>query len=114
MRTILTISLIILLSPLSYFAQEKTTIYKDSTKSIRERVDDLLSRMTVLEKARQLDMYSGGAIVSDNHLEKEKADKVIGIDGIGSLHDFYPTESELSNQVQKYMVEKTRLGIPAY
>lgn len=113
MRTILTISLIILLSPLSYFAQEKTTIYKDSTKSIRERVDDLLSRMTVLEKARQLDMYSGGAIVSDNHLEKEKADKVIGIDGIGSLHDFYPTESELSNQVQKYMVEKTRLGIPA-
>ena len=33
--------------------------YKDSTLSVETRVEDLVGRMTVEEKARQLDMYFG-------------------------------------------------------
>jgi len=112
MRNLLKISFIILWAVIPLLAQQNLPIYKDASKSVKERVNDLLNRMTVLEKARQLDMYAGGKVISNNQFDPAKAEKVIGFDGIGSLHDFYPVKSELTNQVQKYMVEKTRLGIP--
>src|SRR5258708_6317654 len=43
---------------------------------------------------------------------EEKVVSSLGATGIGSIHDFYPLSSELSNRVQKYALEKTRLGIP--
>jgi beta-glucosidase len=42
----------------------------------------------------------------------EKIAAALGNTGAGSIHDFYPLSPELSNQVQKYAIEKTRLGIP--
>ncbi len=93
--------------------QGNRPIYKDASKPIEDRISDLLNQMTVLEKARQLDMYSGGEIVTNNQLVREKIETVIGKDGMGSLHDFYPLKSELPNEIQKYLVEETRLGIPA-
>lgn len=91
--------------------------YKDSNLPIEERVSDLLGRMTTEEKINQMDMYWGKQVAS---MEKHDAvsyseDKVVatlGTTGVGSIHDFYPLKSELTNQIQKYAVEKTRLGIP--
>ena len=38
---------------------DTTPRYKDPNLSIEERVADLLSRMTLEEKVRQMDMYIG-------------------------------------------------------
>ena len=32
--------------------------YKDKTLTVKERIEDLISRMTLEEKARQIDQYS--------------------------------------------------------
>lgn len=91
--------------------------YKNASFSADERADDLLSRMTVDEKIAQIDMYWGKEVaILEGHDAKEyseeKISDKIGSVGAGSIHDFYPLDVEIANQIQKYMVEKTRLGIP--
>jgi beta-glucosidase len=91
--------------------------YQNSSLSVNERVNDLLSRMTVDEKIEQLDMYWGKEVANMGGHEaasysEEKVEKVIGTTGIGSIHDFYPIRAEMGNKIQKYSTEKTRLGIP--
>lgn len=91
--------------------------YQDSTLPIEKRVDDLLSQMTTEEKINQMDMYWGKQVASmEKHdavsYSEEKVVAALGTTGVGSIHDFYPLKSELTNQIQKYAVEKTRLGIP--
>ena len=103
MRNLQKISIIVLSAIIPVLAQNNVPIYKDATKSVPERINDLLNRMTVPEKARQLDMYSGIKVISNNQFDSEKAENVVGLDGIGSLHDFYPVKSELSNQVQSWL-----------
>lgn len=87
--------------------------YKNPNLPIEERIDDLLSRMTVEEKARQLDMYIPIDLVTNHEFDEVKMDSVIGEVGIGSFHDLYPLHAQLPNEIQQYLVEKTRLGIPA-
>jgi beta-glucosidase len=98
---------------------EQTPLYKDASAPVEQRISDLLKRMTVEEKIKQLDMYWGKEITSMQKHECTDADysldslvKYVGTTGIGSVHDFYPITAELSNRVQKYAIEKTRLGIP--
>ncbi|HEX3006216.1 MAG TPA: glycoside hydrolase family 3 N-terminal domain-containing protein, partial [Bacteroidales bacterium] len=43
---------------------------------------------------------------------EEKVKQMLGTTSIGSIHDFYPITSEIANKIQKYAIEKTRLGIP--
>lgn len=91
--------------------------YQNSSLSIEKRVDDLLERMTVEEKIRQMDMYWGKEVANmKGHdaisYSEEKISAVVGNAGIGSVHDFYPLSAEITNQIQKYAVGKTRLGIP--
>lgn len=97
--------------------QPDTVGYKDASLPVNQRVDDLLKRMTVEEKIAQIDMYSGKEVaVMDGHdaseYSEEKISSIIGDIGAGSIHDLYPLNVEMANQIQKYMVEKTRLGIP--
>ncbi|MCP3929738.1 MAG: beta-glucosidase [Bacteroidetes bacterium] len=87
--------------------------YQDKKIPIEKRVEDLVSRMTIAEKARQLDMYSGSEVIANGTLDKEKAKKAIGELGIGSIHDFYPASGKSANSVQKFVIESSRLGIPA-
>jgi len=73
--------------------------------------------MTSEEKIQQMDMYWGKEVANMGGHEaasysEEKVDKMIGTIGIGSIHDFYPVSAEISNKIQKYTIEKTRLGIP--
>jgi len=90
--------------------------YKNASLPVEKRVADLLSRMTTAEKIRQLDMYWGHEVAQMNGHEAaafSDSTKInIGTEGIGSVHDLYPLTAAVTNQLQKYAVEKTRLGIP--
>lgn len=91
--------------------------YKNPHLPIATRVTDLLQRMTVEEKIRQLDMFWGREVADMNGHEAEtydaaKVEASIGTHGIGSIHDFYPLSAELANRIQRYAIERTRLGIP--
>ncbi|MCL6601249.1 MAG: glycoside hydrolase family 3 C-terminal domain-containing protein [Paenibacillus sp.] len=89
-------------------------IYKDDSKSIQERIDDLIGRMTLKEKVAQLYCANsyGGESVYDSRTEKLK-------DGIGTvsfLNDSFTGDLEKDKEtikgIQKFLVEETRLGIP--
>jgi len=91
--------------------------YQKSNKDIEKRVTDLIGRMTTEEKIQQLDMYWGKEVaVMGGHeasgYSEEKTNKILGSTSVGSIHDFYPLSSEITNKIQKYALEKTRLGIP--
>lgn len=93
--------------------------YKDSSLSIEERAKDLLFHMTLEEKAAQLGSYWVYQIADGKHLSEEIADKYMQ-NGIGQItrisggSSMKPDESAaFANEVQRYLVEKTRLGIPA-
>jgi len=90
--------------------------YKNASLPVEKRVTDLLSRMTTAEKIKQLDMYWGHEVAKmDGHEAAAMSDSVrinIGTTGIGSVHDLYPLTAEITNQIQRYALEKTRLGIP--
>ena len=84
---------------------------------IEQRVIDLLAKMTVTEKIKQLDMYWGREVADMKGHEAEawsaaKTAAAMGTEGIGSVHDLYPLTAEIANSIQRYAVEKTRLGIP--
>jgi len=84
---------------------------------LEQRVTDLLSRMNVEEKIRQLDMYWGKEVANMGGHEasswsEEKTAASLGTTGVGSVHDLYPLTAEITNKIQRYAVEKTRLGIP--
>jgi beta-glucosidase len=90
--------------------------YQNAGLPVEKRVADLLSRMTTAEKIRQLDMYSGHEVANmKGHEAESYSDSArisIGTQGIGSVHDLYPLTADISNQIQRYAVEHTRLGIP--
>ena len=90
-------------------------IYKDASKPIHERVEDLIGRMTLKEKVAQLTCANsyGGETVYDTRYEKLKD----GIGTISYLNDSLTGDNhkdkETIRSIQKFLVEETRLGIPA-
>lgn len=92
--------------------------YKDASLSVRKRVEDLMGRMTIEEKCAQLmGLWNGG--VEDFKPEifddPEKMKEIFGR-GCHSVHPapFGIKETvRMRNAIQKYLVEETRLGIPA-
>src|ERR1700744_738563 len=90
--------------------------YKNASLPIEKRVTDLLGRMTTAEKIRQLDMYWGHEVANmQGHEAASMSDSAkinIGTEGVGSVHDLYPLTATITNQIQRYALEKTRLGIP--
>lgn len=100
-------------------------IYKDPTRSPEERAADLLARMTIEEKVAQTDMMRGvdvareaskygwlNCTVEENDsFDFDKLREEVGDRGIGYVHDIYSIPA-IKNKLQKFLVEKTRLGIP--
>ncbi|MCR5522774.1 MAG: glycoside hydrolase family 3 C-terminal domain-containing protein [Clostridia bacterium] len=96
--------------------------FKNPSLSPEERAEDLLSRMTLREKAAQLDLKFGNNYctkVDKNHncsvdensdydWDKLKRDFP---DGLGYLHDNYSVPSVM-NKLQKFFISNSRLGIP--
>ena len=105
-------------------------IYEDPSRGIDERVEDLLSQMTVEEKTCQLaTLYGYGRVLKDSLPTAEWREKVWK-DGIGNIDEqlngvgkgywtardlIYPFSNhvEALHTIQKFFVEETRLGIPA-
>jgi len=98
--------------------------YKNPSLAVDARVADLIGRMTLEEKARQLDMYFGCQSVletnqcaSQTHAKPdavfnaEMAETNFGTLGVGSIHDIYP-RAKLSNRIQQWVIQSNRLGIP--
>ena len=106
------------------FAGKAPTVqppYRDSKLPVDRRVDDLLSRMTPAEKVAQLESVNWEhTYIYDTKtrlFSPEQARKLMP-NGMGEItrpgdrHD--PREAtEMANALQKFLVEQTRLGIPA-
>jgi beta-glucosidase len=94
-------------------------IYKDANRSVSERVDDLMSRMTLVEKAQQLTSVWIYEILRDFRFNQDKAAPLmregIGqITRLGGASNLLPSvAARTANEIQRYLVEQTRLGIPA-
>src|SRR5258708_18418234 len=102
--------------------------YRQADLPVDKRVSDLIVRMTVEEKGRQLDMYFGCKELldqtkdqtTDHHthakpdavFDPKNAEKKLGNLGVGSIHDLYPS-GRLYNSIQAWVINSSRLGIPA-
>jgi len=103
------------------FAQRPA--YKDPSLSVDERVTDLLGRMTLDEQVAQL-----FALFSRDTLAFDKDGNFVGVldtarlsKGAGSYGSRViwigrspRSRAQCINGIQKYMIEKTRLGIPIF
>jgi beta-glucosidase len=94
--------------------------YRNPKRTIRERVKDLLKRMTLEEKAAQLIStcpvnqvrpadYSDGEVIANG---KRMIDRGIGQIGVAVRHASAVMGPKVANALQRYAVEETRLGIP--
>ncbi len=110
-------------SPAKVIEKEKLPDYKNPHLSIKERVSDLLRRMTLEEKvAQMLCLWKQRELFLADHsgridLEKLKHHFKNGIGQIARLSDIGNGLSaiqmaEVANTLQKFFVEETRLGIP--
>jgi beta-glucosidase len=111
------------LAPVHAQSANQAPLYKQSDAPLEARIDDLMRRMTLEEKARQLDMYSSAREIVDKHTDDthaaldavflpEKAQSLWGDLGVGSIHDLNPTP-EQANTIQRWVTAHNRLGIPA-
>jgi beta-glucosidase len=88
--------------------REKVPVYKDSTKSVEERVEDLLGRMNNHEKVMQLVQY----VLGRNDNANNVADPLDNIPAETGSVIYMLTSPEQRNSMQKKAVEESRLGIP--
>lgn len=88
--------------------KERKPVYRDAGRPVEERVEDLLSRMTLEEKVMQLNQYTLGRNDNANNM----ADPVADIPAETGSLIYFSTSPELRNRVQKKAVEQSRLGIP--
>lgn len=93
--------------------------YRDPTCALDERVDDLLARMTLAEKAAQLGSAWVFQLADGPELDEQRAAALLG-NGIGQVTRVSGASSlrphqaaRLANAIQRFLVERTRLGIPA-
>jgi len=94
-------------------------VYIDAGQPVKKRVENLLSLMSIEEKIAQLTSIWSYEVFHRGSFDEGKANKKINI-GIGQISRpggaTFLTPRELGrfiNEIQKYLIEKTRLGIPA-
>nr|WP_315172641.1 glycoside hydrolase family 3 N-terminal domain-containing protein [uncultured Flavobacterium sp.] len=107
---------IILVMVLGFFIQssaQKKYPYQDAKMPVEDRVKDLLGRMSLEEKVRQMDMYKGEFFKDEENFSKSKSTAKIGKLGIGAIHDVYPRSAKMINELQTEVIKGNRWGIPA-
>jgi beta-glucosidase len=97
----------------------QTPPYRDALRPIDERVRDLLERMTREEKTAQLGSYWAFEIVGPGGLDDAALASHLGR-GVGEISRLAGATNlaardvvTIGNAIQRYLVEETRLGIPA-
>lgn len=103
----------------------RTRLYQDRNQSAKARTKDLLSRMTLEEKAAQMmcvwQEKAGTLINSSGKFDLQKArahfKKGSGLGQVGRPSDAAGglsarATAELTNDIQKFFLEESRLGIP--
>jgi beta-glucosidase len=101
---------------------EKENIYPpylDPSISVEERVNNLLSQMTIEEKVAQLGSVYPSALMKSGELSPERMKRKLN-HGIGQISrisgtlNLTPVQcARMANKIQKFLKENTRLGIPA-
>lgn len=105
--------------------------YEDPQLPIDQRIDDLLSRMNVAEKTAQLVTLYGFPRVLKDQLPTSEWSAAFWQDGIGNIDEHmngntgwnrnlrqpkydlpHPQHPRALNDVQRFFIEQTRLGIP--
>jgi beta-glucosidase len=93
-------------------------LYRDASRSITERVDDLLGRMTTIEKAAQLgsawvfQLAAGTALTpAAAALMEHGLGQVTRVSGASNV--VAADAARVANEIQRYLLVETRLGIPA-
>lgn len=116
--------------PAARAATQDRPLYRDPHAAIPERVKDLLGRMNLEEKVAQMrTLWMGKGKLLDHGVFSDAMASSLLNQGIGQLslpndtigtsdftkHDFRDPASAIAfiNAVQRHLVEKTRLGIPA-
>ena len=100
-------------------SQTAPAIYQNATCSVGERVQDLVARMTLVEKIAQLGSYWVYELQDEQGFSESKAQPLIGqgigqITRVGGGSTFAPQDSaKMANAIQAFLVNHTRLGIPA-
>ena len=91
--------------------------YQNPALDIDRRVEDLLNRMTLEEMILQTDQYYGYDFTRRNEngdvefVDMDKLDALLQGNSVGSIQPRGMTPAQI-NQVQRYALEHTRLGIP--
>ena len=93
----------------SLFSCSRNNNFNNSESDIYNKVDSLMSLMTLKEKIGQTIMYSGdwvttGPIVSSNNI------KLLKDGNLGAMLNVYSAKK--TKELQKIAIEETRLGIP--
>jgi beta-glucosidase len=95
-----------------------TTLYRDPNASLEERVEHLLSLMSLAEKLAQLGCLWSTAFMNTGSFDADAMAQMmpygIGeVTRIGASTGLHPQESAaIMNAIQKVAIERTRLGIP--
>ena len=116
---------------IDYNKNGKKDVYEDPTAGIDERIDDLISQMTLEEKTCQMVTLYGYKRVLQDDLPNEGWKQKLWKDGIGAIDEHLNGFQEWGlppsdnpwvwpaskhawaiNEVQRFFVEQTRLGIP--
>lgn len=91
--------------------------YQNPALPLETRLDDLLSRMTLEEKILQTDQYYSHDFTEVNEVGEttgvsiDRLHSLLKGNSVGSVQTRGMTAAQ-TNQVQRYAVERTRLGIP--
>jgi beta-glucosidase len=98
--------------------QGATVPYKDAKLPIQRRVEDLLSRMTVEEKVDQISggfHYPGVVDPTGQYNDQNYRQALAQLREPGNITHMMSAHDRavLRNAIQRYQIEKTRLGIPA-
>jgi len=98
---------------------ERAARYRDPQAPVADRVEDLLDQMTLDEKLAQVGSINGFDLLEEGHFSEVLAANLIPA-GIGEITRIgggtllTPQESaRAANALQRFLVDSTRLGIPA-
>lgn len=93
--------------------------FRDPGRSVDERVDDLLALMTIEEKVAQLGSAWVFELIEDGTVRPDWASEKLRL-GLGQVTRISGASSlgaegaaAAANAIQRFLIEKTRLGIPA-